>query len=196
MKPRILFWDVETSPNLGYTWGRWEQNVIEFVEESRLLSIAWKWEGEKEIHCLTTADMSEKALCKAFSHILDEAHMSIAHNGNAFDVKKFNARLIYNRLKRSGPLLTLDTKSEAKKYFMFNSNSLNDLGKFLKVGAKYKHSGFELWLRCMKGEKKAYKEMAKYNKKDVVLLEKVYKRMKPFMVKNTALKKMAKMEEL
>lgn len=196
MKPRILLWDIETTPNIGYCWGRWEQNIIEFVEESRLLSIAWKWEGEKKVNCLTTANMSEKSLCQEFSKVLDQAHVSIAHNGNAFDVKKFNARLIYNRLKRSGPLMTIDTKSEAKKYFMFNSNSLNDLGKFLKVGRKYKHSGFELWLKCMKGNKKAYGEMAKYNKKDVELLERVYKRMKPFMVKNTVLKKLKKMESL
>lgn len=26
-KPKILFFDIETAPNLGYVWGRYEQNV-------------------------------------------------------------------------------------------------------------------------------------------------------------------------
>ena len=38
---KILFYDLETSPNVSYTWGKWEQNVIAFKKEWELLSFAY-----------------------------------------------------------------------------------------------------------------------------------------------------------
>ena len=32
-KQRILLFDIETSPLISYTWGIWEQDVIEVKEE-------------------------------------------------------------------------------------------------------------------------------------------------------------------
>ena len=51
-KAKILIYDLETSPNQGYTWGKYEQNVIQFTKEWELLSFAYKWLGEKKVKCL------------------------------------------------------------------------------------------------------------------------------------------------
>ena len=48
--PRILLYDLETSPILGYVWTLWKTNVIEVVEDWYLLSAAWQWYGEDQIH--------------------------------------------------------------------------------------------------------------------------------------------------
>ena len=29
---KILFLDIETAPSLGWVWGKWQQNVIDFKE--------------------------------------------------------------------------------------------------------------------------------------------------------------------
>jgi len=183
IKPKILLFDLETSPNLSYTWGKWEQNVIAFKKEWELLSVAYSWLGEKKVYVKTRMDFkdkTDKSLTQFLHGLLDEADVVIAHNGDEFDNKKSNAKFIEHGL---GPVSTyqkIDTKKIAKKYFKFNSNSLDDLGNLLEVGRKEKTGGFDLWLDCMAGDQKAWKQMADYNKQDVVLLKKVYLKLRPF----------------
>lgn len=182
---KIVFWDLECSPNTGYTWEKYQQNVIKFTKFSELLSVAIKFADNKKVVCKTRADFNDKtdrSLCIWAKKQLDKADIRIAHNGDEFDEKKFEARLIVHRLGRLKPSPTVDTKKVAKRYAKFVSNSLADLGQQLGLGNKESTGGFELWEKCMAGNKTAFKRMAKYNKKDVVLLEKVYYRMLPFMV--------------
>lgn len=183
-KPKILLFDLETTPNLAYVWGKYEQNVIAYKKEWDLLSVAYKWLGEKEVHCLTRIDFkdkTDKALTRELKKLLDKAEIVIAHNGDEFDIKKSNAKFIEHNLGPTAPYQKIDTKKIAKKYFKFNSNSLDDLGNLLGVGRKEKTGGFDLWLDCMAGKKSAWKLMAKYNKQDVLLLEKVYLKLRPWM---------------
>lgn len=183
-KPKILLFDLETTPNLSYTWGKWEQNVIAFKKEWELLSVAYKWLGEKEVFCITRQDFkdkTDKALTRELKNLLDSAEIVIAHNGDEFDIKKSNAKFIEHNLGPATSYQKIDTKKVAKRYFKFNSNSLDDLGNLLGVGRKEKTGGFDLWLDCMAGKKEAWKSMAKYNKQDVLLLEKVYLKLRPWM---------------
>ena len=46
---KILLFDIETFANTGYTWGLYEQNVIQFKREGYMLSFAYKWLGDKKI---------------------------------------------------------------------------------------------------------------------------------------------------
>lgn len=183
-KPKILLFDLETSPNTSYTWGKWEQNVIAFKKEWELLSVAYKWLGEKEVHCISRFDFkdkTDKALSRALKNLLDEADIVIAHNGDEFDIKKSNAKFIEHGLGPTTSYQKIDTKKVAKKYFKFNSNSLDDLGNLLGVGRKEKTGGFDLWLDFMAGKKEANIKMKRYNKQDVLLLEKVYLKLRPWM---------------
>jgi uncharacterized protein YprB with RNaseH-like and TPR domain len=183
-KPKILFFDIETSPNIGYSWGRWEQNIISFQKEWEILSFAWKFQGKKTVRCLTRADFkdkTDKSLVRMLRAVLNAADVVVAHNGDQFDVKKSTARMIYHGFSPTKPLKSIDTKKIAKKYFNFNSNSLNDLGTYLGLGKKLNTGGFDLWLGCMANDKKSWATMAKYNKQDVVLLEKVYDKFRPWI---------------
>lgn len=181
-KPKVLFFDIETSPNLAYVWGKWEQDVIAFESEWQIMSIAWKWQGAAKVHCMTASvEVSDEAVCKKLHELLSEADVVIAHNGDEFDLKKARARFVVHGFKPLKPLATVDTLKVAKKYFKFNSNKLDDLGKTLGVGRKVKHSGFDMWLGCLKGNSKSWAKMAHYNKQDVKLLERVYLKLKPWM---------------
>lgn len=189
-EPKILFIDIETAPNLGWVWGKWEQNVIENVQDWYMLSFAYKWLGDKKVEAYSLPDFKdmykkepENDHCLTYQlwNLMNEADIIVAHNGDEFDIKKANARFIAHGYEPLSPYKTIDTKKVAKKYFKFDSNKLDELGKYLGLGRKMPHTGFHLWKGCMSGDRKSWKTMVEYNKNDIVLLEKVFLKMRPWM---------------
>ena len=189
MTAKIVYWDIETSPNEVYTWGAgYEENVIEVIRPWHIISFAYRWEGEPESSTKCVIQTPEEAIAgddlrviQELRDVLDEADIAVAHNGDNFDKKKLNARLVKHGLTPPQPYRTIDTLKIARGNFKFNSNRLNDLGQFLGVGSKVKHAGFQLWKDCMAGDPKALKKMAKYNIGDIKLLRDVYLKLRPFM---------------
>lgn len=174
---KVLIFDIETSPNEGLSWGKYDQNILKITKHWEILSVAYKWLGETAIHCIARPDYKDKteeSLVKDLWKLFDEADVILAHNGDAFDIKKSKTKFLKYGLKPPTPYKTLDTKKIAKSQFGFISNSLNDLGDFLGLGSKHETGGLSLWLDCMKGDRKAWKKMVEYNKQDVTLLEKIY----------------------
>lgn len=192
---KVLIYDIETRPNTGYIWGKWEQNVIEYTEEWSMLCFAYKWLGSSKTHVVALPDfegydpnvVDDFDLVEKLHDLFDQADVVIAHNGDSFDQKKTHARFVYHNMTPPSPYKQIDTKKVAKRYFNFNSNKLDDLGEHFKVGRKVNTGGFELWKGCMEGDPKAWAKMKKYNKQDVDLLEKVYLRMRPWMVNHPSL---------
>lgn len=188
-QPKILLYDIETSPNLGYIWGKYEQNVIEYESEWYMLCFSYKWLGSDEVHVLGLDDFplykrnkeNDKRLVWELYKLFNEADVIIAHNGNSFDIKKTNARFLFHGFTPPSPYKQIDTKLVAKRYFNFNSNKLDDIGNYFGLGRKMETGGFELWKGCMSGEPAAWQKMKEYNIQDVVLLEQVYLKMRPWM---------------
>jgi predicted RNA-binding Zn-ribbon protein involved in translation (DUF1610 family) len=182
---KTLLFDIETKPNLAWVWEKYEQDVISFEKERELLSFAWKWLGEKKTHCLAECDFkTNKELVKKLWELFEEANVIIAHNGNRFDIKMSNGFFAYYGLTPPSPYKTVDTLMVARTHFKFNSNKLNDLGEYLGLGKKVETGGFKLWLGCIKGDKKSFRLMKKYNSQDVTLLEKVYIKLRPWMTRH------------
>lgn len=187
--PRICLIDIETSPITGYTWSTYDTNVLKILEPSKLLSVSWKYLNEEEVFCKTLIDykgykpgvIDDKKLAEEVWKIIDDADILIGHNGDAFDVKKLNGRFLFHGLSAPSPYQTVDTLKVSKKYFKLDSNSLNNIGAYLNLGQKVPHSGFALWTDCISGDSKAWELMKEYNKQDVILLEKVYLALRPFM---------------
>lgn len=180
-KLKFLVFDIETGPNLSYTWGKYQQDVIAFKEEWDLLSFAYKWLGEKPVYAYGADKNTEEAIVNKLWLLFDEADVLIAHNGYKFDIRKVNAKFLEYGLTPPSPYKVVDTLRVSRRYFALNSNKLDDLGELLQVGRKVKHEGFELWLKCMAGDKAGWKKMLQYNKQDVVLLEKVYLKLLPWI---------------
>lgn len=185
--PRILLYDIETSPNVAYTWEHYETNVIAYERQWELLSFSYKWLGESSIKCLSRRTRSEKELVKALHSLFDEADFLIAHNGDAFDWKKTNAKFIEFRLLPPTTAVNIDTKKLAKKYFKFNTNKLDDLCEKLGIGRKIHTGGFDLWLGCMRGDKSSFLKMEEYNRQDVKILEKLYLKLRPWIERQPGL---------
>ena len=195
MENRILLVDLETTPLVSYNWGIYEQNAIEIITDWHILCFSYKWLGEKKTHVVSLPDFklykkdpdNDRDLVKELHKLFGEAQTLVAHNGLSFDFKKANARFIYHGLTPPEPYKTIDTLKVARKYFKFSSNRLDALGDYLKLGRKVHTGGFKLWKDCMEGDLKAFKRMKRYNKQDVLLLEKVYYSLRGWMNPNTSL---------
>lgn len=181
---KILSWDIETLPNTIARYSLWHQGDPSCIlEERSIICIAYKWLHEKKTHLISvenTKDVhDDKSVLRKFRRVHDQADMTVAHNGNKFDLPVVNSRLVYWNMPPLTRNLRYDTLSTAKRVFSFNSNRLDYLGQFLGVGGK-RETPKGLWLDCLKGDAKAIKEMGQYCKRDVKLLEDVYLKLKPF----------------
>ena len=185
---KILFFDIETAPNMSYVWGQWQQDVIDHVQEWYILCFSYKWEGEKKTHVVSLNDFdlyskdleNDLNVVQKLWELLDEADIVIGHNSDAFDIKKANARFAYHDLGPPSHYQTVDTLKMARRHFKFNSNRLGHRGEHLGLGGKEVTGGFQTWAGCMKGDAKAWATMKKYAKQDVDLLVDVYELLRPW----------------
>lgn len=176
-EPAIYLIDIETSPNIGYTWGKFDQTVIKPIRGWELLSFAYKKLGKGKVKVIARPDFrdkTDKTLVKEVWKILDDCAAVIAHNGDRFDVAKMRAKFVQHGLPPTRPFKQIDTKKLAKANFNFYSNSLNDIARELGLGEKIQTGGFELWEGCIAGDQKSWAKMKRYNAHDVTLLERVY----------------------
>ncbi len=181
--PKILLIDLESSAALVGAFQRWDVNVsqAQVFQEVMLLGFAAKWLGEDEIIEVyptrfsnwETDEEQQQMLEKAW-RLFDQADFVIAHNGIKFDIPMFNAQFIRHGFGKPSPYKPIDTLRIARRNFKFPSNSLDNLGEYLNLGRKVKHSGFALWRGCMLGETASFREMIEYNVGDITLLESVY----------------------
>jgi hypothetical protein len=188
-KPHILFLDLETSPIIAYTWGpKWETNLIEVIEYTRILSYSAKWlggvsitKGWPDYKGYKAGVLNDFSIVLDLWKLVDEADIIVAQNGKDFDIRTLNARFAKYDLPPPSPYRVVDTKVEIKKYLRLPSNSLDDIGHYFDIGRKKEHEGFKLWLKCISGDRQAWARMLKYNKQDVVLLERVYFKIRPWV---------------
>lgn len=181
-----LYLDIETSSLNVDTWSPWESNAIVVNRDWQVLGFAYAWDDGKVQSVYPPVDqpVSEEGEYDVLAQLwtlLDAADLVIAHNGDKFDLRKINARLIRAGFGPPTPYRTLDTLKMAKKHFAFTYNRLDWLGEYLGVGRKLPHNGYAMWQGCMAGDPKAWKKMAKYNRQDIVLLRDVYGVMMPWM---------------
>src|ERR1700688_4966752 len=100
---KILLLDIETSPNLGWVWGKYQQDIIKFNKEWFILCFAAKWLDQSQIITKRLPDYNlykkdsenDREVVRALWELLDEADVVVAHNGDEFDIKKINARIVF-----------------------------------------------------------------------------------------------------
>lgn len=175
-KFKRLFFDIEVSPNVVYSWNIGETRLSHdnIIKERAIICICYKFEGDSKIHSLTWNKGDDKKLLEDFSKIINSADEVIGHNGDNFDIKWIKARAIYHRISIIPDIQSIDTLKIARKGFRFNSNKLDYLGQYLGLGKKIDHGGFALWKEVLNNSKPALDKMVKYCKQDVNLLEKVF----------------------
>lgn len=186
-KPKILIFDIETSPNLAHVWQFWQTNVgmNQIMEDGVMLSYAAKWLGEEKIiYKENRKGKSYKKFISGLWKLLNQADIVVAHNGKKFDMGWLRGQAAILRLPPPSPVKVVDTLLEARKIFYFPSYKLEYLTRVFQVSGKLKHEkfhGHELWVQCMLENDEAWAEMKKYNIQDIVSLEELYMVMLPWI---------------
>lgn len=191
--PRVLIYDIETAPLLGYCWSLWDNNIglNQIHSDWHVLSWAAKWMGEEDVYYQDQRDVKnvedDKQLLQGIWKLLDECDFVITQNGKKFDQKKLNARFVIHGMKPPSTYRHIDVLQIAKSQFGFTSNKLQymteTLCKKYKKSGHAKFSGFELWSECLNGNIEAWSEMENYNILDILSLEELYLIISPWDAK-------------
>lgn len=189
--PKIVTLDIETSPIVAYVWSLFKVNIglNQIVREWSIMSYCIKELGKKRVTYVDTSKMEDprddSELLTQLHADLSDVDIVVTQNGKAFDMKKINARFIEAGMLPLSPIKVIDTMLAAKEVAKFTSNRLEWLSKHLTDTPKYAHSefpGMELWTECLNGNPKAWRVMKKYNCIDVPATEKLYLKLRPYMI--------------
>jgi len=187
MSIKRLFWDIETSPNIVFSWrigGKIYLDHNNIIKERAVICICYRWEGSSKTYSLTWDSGNDRQMLTDFSEVINDADEMIAHNGDSFDLRWFNARRLINELEPIPYPKTVDTLKMARKHFALNSNRLDYLGKLLFGSGKVK-TDFDLWKSVIDNDEKALNKMVRYCKRDVILLEHVWNKLRDYDVPKT-----------
>ena len=190
--PRILYWDIETSLQTVTVFDLKYNDFINpdaILTERHLICAAWLWEGEDKVRTVSLLDdpkryakdpHDDKHVIETLYKVLSEADVIVHHNGSTFDLPYVETRGLHHGLNPLPPITQIDTLKVAKSRFKFNSCKLDYLGGYLGVGRKLPTTP-GLWMRVLRGDRKAIKEMVSYNAGDVTLLRDVFLKLRPYV---------------
>lgn len=193
--PRIIIFDLETAPDLNEALEVWTQlsnypgQTLRGQVQS-VLCFGWKVldSPEVEVKCAWdypswSSDVNDdRSLVEYAREILSSADAIITQNGRRFDFPVLQTRLLKHEIEPLDPkILHIDTKTASRGNLSFISNSLNNLGRFLLDEMKMDHEGWKLWVRTVRRDPEAAEIMRAYCGQDVLLLEKLYRKLRPFL---------------
>ena len=185
--PKILVFDIETSPIQVFVWNLYPKFVSteSVIQDWFVLSWAAKWLDEKKVMSAVLTSKEAKncddsRIVMKVWELLNEADIVIAHNGDRFDISRLNSRFLEHGLLPPLPYKSIDTLKSVRRVFGFTSNKLDYLTKKLSIGKKLK-TGYQLWLDCVKGDTSSLRTMVKYNVHDVKILEDFYYKLRPWI---------------
>ena len=178
----ILGFDIETMPHEAWVWGLYDQNIglNQIKHPGYVASWSAKWFGTDE----TFFDSIERSTIPEMHHslhaLMSKADVVVTYNGKKFDVPWVQTGFVTQGLPPP-TFQHIDLLNVVRRQFKFPSYKLEYVVKALGIGEKMANEGFELWKRCMEGDKAAWAEMEKYNIHDTVLLEGLYYRVLPYI---------------
>lgn len=181
---KVLFLDIETAPNTAHVWGLFDQqiSVNQIMESSYTLCWAAKWRGKGHPVMFESVQKQQPRHMLGKMHtLLEEADMVVHYHGTKFDMPTLNKEFLIYGFTPPASVKELDLLRIVKKHFKFPSNKLGYVTERLKLGKKVDHEGHDLWVKCMANDAKAWAQMERYNKGDVVLLEKLYEKILPWI---------------
>lgn len=175
-----MFWDIETSPNIGFFWRpSWKASipVENIIHERAIICICWKWQGQKKVNHLKWDNGNDEKMVREFYEEIERADEMVAHNGDKFDMAWYNGRHLIHGLEPIPKQKTVDTYKMAARNFNLNSYKLDYLANIL-LGRSKTPTGFDLWRKIvLDNNKSAMKKMVRYCKNDVELLEEVWEKL-------------------
>lgn len=191
---KVLFLDLEVSASIVAAFSMFKHfstpdHVIEFPY---ILTYAVNWlhESEDDVECFGLDDFDTFAddpkddyeLVLRLWQLLDQADIVVGQNIERFDNGWLNQRFAYHNLPNPSPYRLIDTLKGLKKSMALPSNSLGYSTKYFNLGHNKLHNeGISLWIRCMQGDKQAFKSMKEYNVGDIPTLRELYLKIRSFI---------------
>lgn len=174
---RILSWDIEAS-GLNADFGI-------------VLCVGFKEVGKGKPEVLNILDYAndgdliraEKRLLKdVYTRLLD-CDVWLTHFGTWFDINFVNSRLIYHKLPIIPPKFNhIDTWKIAKNRLKLRNNRLITISEFLGTEDEKNAIKPEQWIRAMGGHRPSMNYIVEHCRRDVLVLEEVYERIKPLVI--------------
>lgn len=182
---KLLVLDIEWRPTKAYVWQAWKQDITpdKIIEHGGLLCFAAKWLGKPEVVFHSDWTDGHKEMLEAAKALMIEADAILTYNGDKYDIPKLMGEFALAGMTPPPPPTSIDLLKSVKKLGFF-MNRLAFIGPLFELGSKLKHEGFSMWVDVEAGKPAALKKMERYNKQDVRLLEKLYKRILPFVFKH------------
>lgn len=182
-KLKTLVVDIESFPLQAFAWQLWDVNIAlnQIIEPGGILCWSAKWLGDDTIYYSGLDMATREEMLLAIWEMMDEADELVGWNSNSFDIKHLNAEFAVAGLGPPSPYKKVDLLRTVKNNMKFISNKLDFVSGQFGVGHKLEHTGFDLWAGCMKGDKKAWKLMREYNEMDVLLTERMYDKLLPWI---------------
>lgn len=176
-KPRILFYDLETTPLKAYVWGLGKQVVRhgqldDAHDMYQIICITYCWNDNKKAKAITwvgPGHEDNELMIVEFDELVKAADITIGKNSDRFDVKHINSQRMLNDLDPmpEWSKYTDDLEKQLRKHFYLPSYGLDYISKKLGLGGKDKME-FQDWIDILeRNDKKKLKKMVTYGKKDV-----------------------------
>lgn len=180
--PRVLTIDIETSPNVVYAWGLYDQNIAasQVIEPSRVLCFAAKWLGEP-VEFRSEFHHGREAMLASAWDMLNEADIVVGYNHVRFDLLHLNREFLVAGYGPPSPFQNVDLYQVNRRRFKFASNKLGYVTERLGLDTKLETGGQSLWTRVLANDPDAWELFREYNETDVVITEALFDRMRAWL---------------
>lgn len=185
---KILLFDIETAPMEVYVWQLKYNNYIShenIIKDFSVLCWSAKWLFDPEMIAERVTgqmamDRQDDLILKHMWELLDQADIVVVQNGKKFDIPKLNARFLKAGYPPPMYYQVVDTKEIMAKNFGLSSNRLDYATQFLGIRGK-DDMVFDDWIQCVRGSEQHLQKMLDYNKDDVLIMEELYLKLRPWI---------------
>lgn len=181
---KILFLDIETTPNLVWTWRLYKPFIQPsmIVKPASILCVGMQEGAGQPVKVLSVWNDGFNTMIRRTHRAMSEADVYITFYGTEFDEPRLNQEFIKLGLSPPPPNAHIDLKKVVAKKFRLASNKLAHVAPYFGLEKKVSAGvDFDLWLGCINSDKKAQKLMEVYNAQDVALLEPLYQKLLPWI---------------
>jgi uncharacterized protein YprB with RNaseH-like and TPR domain len=185
--PKILFFDIETSPILAYTFSLFKPMIglDQIVERPRVICWSAMWGGTRKVLFRSEYHDDRDTMLREMRDLLDEADIVVGYNSTSFDVPWLNGEFAKEKIERPSPFQQVDLWRVNKSAFRLASGKLDFLAWHLLEERKVSHTGFRLWADCIGTDEvrkeKAWRLMKRYALQDTRLLPPLYEALLPYI---------------
>ncbi len=201
-KPKILYYDIETTPLKAYIWRLGDQvirhdQLVPSASMYDIICITYCYNDGKPAKHLDWGykKQNSKKMIEEFDALINDADIVIGKNNKSFDNRHINTQRMLHGLPGIGDWSkkTDDLQTQMKKFFgkALPSQSLDYISKLLGIGGKIKMELSD-WIHILeKTNEDSFNKMIEYGKKDVEDTRAVWDRVAEYIDPKFSVKEVA-----